>query len=1344
MKARQLVCLLAASAVILGLAPPCVAAETTAAVAPVQPAWIWGPEATGSYRFVKTFTGPAVNAGIVTSADDAVTLFLNGEKLGQTTAWNHPLTVNLTGRIRDGENELVAVATSAAGIAAFACRLDLVAADGTRRTIQTDETWAGFDTATPPRPVAVKIAVPAGKAPFNNVLAIAAPMAAMVPATDSAGSLAWIWAAADTKAVTDKPAAADGAKVVLERQFSLPRVPVTARVRMAATSACDVIVNGTSAKSLTNPKQPLAFDISTKQLVAGDNTIRIEATPSGGSDAVVLSMLFAEADGTRRRLGTDASWQVLSQAAAASRPAVAVEPYGKGPRGDVLASLKPSVSPVSDITVPEGFKVELLHALDDHEGSWVAMCVDPKGRLIASDAGGGLVRITPPPIGGDPAATKLEPINLDIGHANGLLWAFDSLYVMVCEEGVHVHGSGVYRVRDTNGDDVLDSVEFLRKVAGGGDHGPHALMLSPDGKSITVVCGNSTRLTEIQHHQVPPLWKDDLALPKLTGHGFMLGVGGPAGYFARMSPDGKEWTLIGAGFRNQYDAAYNRAGELFTYDADMEWDLGMPWYRPTRVNHVVDGTEAGWRSVSGKWPEYYADSLPPTINVGRGSPTGVAFGYGAKFPLKWQEALYIADWTYGKLYAIHLQEQGASYKASMDVFLEGRGVKPTDIAVSPQDGAMYFCGGSRRSNSALYRVTYVGHESTAAAPPPSDPQAAALRALRHRLEDSFHATDEASLALALANLGHEDRFIRFAARTLLEFRPVEAWQSRALALAQPRAVIQTALALARLEKADARDTLYGRLAALDLAALDPETRLDAIRALQVVATRLGDPEGGRRAELLEKLHAAMPAADERFNIETAQLLVRWKSPQAAKEIFPLFEKAGSQEEQIAYAAALRLVGEGWPAGGRERYFKWFLQDKFHKAGNVKKFIDDIRKDAVASLSATEKASLQALLDAKPEATIEPPLASRLFVRNWTTADLVAEVEPLLKTPRNLDRGRQLYRETGCLACHLFKGEGGVTGPDLTLAANKFSPRELLEHVAEPSKVISDQYATTLIVLDDGTSVTGRLINNDAETVQLQPNLYAPSDVRSFKRSEIDELTTSPVSLMPLGLVNTCQPQEVADLVAFIQSGLKSAAAAAVTAVATVPASAAAGTAAQGADNVPPAGFRSLFNGRDLAGWTENKQPPAHWTVKDGELLYDGKGTHLFHTEEFGDFVLLIDWKVPPRGNSGVLLRGGGTQVEINDADPPTNPLWNGTSGGLYPDRPPTKRAAKPAGEWNHFEIRVEKGVVTVLTNGEKTIDGFAKNWGGRARGPIGFQHHGTPLVFKNIFIKPLDGPEGKQ
>jgi hypothetical protein len=249
-----------------------------------------------------------------------------------------------------------------------------------------------------------------------------------------------------------------------------------------------------------DPKRPTAVEAA-KSLQKGDNKLRVEAKAGGAGDAFVLSMLVADAAGTRRRLESNASWRVVSGGGAVRE----VEPYGKGPWGDVFAVLRPSVCPPENVTVPEGFKVEMLHALDDDEGAWVAMCLDPKGRLIASDAGGAMVRVTPPPLGGAPSETKIEPIPVELGHANGLLWAFDSLYVTVCQEGVYGTGSGIYRVTDTDGDDVLDKVELLRKLRGSGDHGPHALALSPDGKSITVVCGNSTGLTEIQQHQVPPI-----------------------------------------------------------------------------------------------------------------------------------------------------------------------------------------------------------------------------------------------------------------------------------------------------------------------------------------------------------------------------------------------------------------------------------------------------------------------------------------------------------------------------------------------------------------------------------------------------------------------------------------------------------------------------------------------------------------------------------------------------------------------------------------------------------------------------------------------------------------------
>ena len=87
----------------------------------------------------------------------------------------------------------------------------------------------------------------------------------------------------------------------------------------------------------------------------------------------------------------------------------------------------------------------------------------------------------------------------------------------------------------------------------------------------------------------------------------------PGGWIVRTDQDGKNWELLCAGLRNTYDIAFNTDGELFTFDSDMEWDTGTPWYRPTRVNHLVRGGEYGWRNGTGKWPEYSPDSLGAVV-----------------------------------------------------------------------------------------------------------------------------------------------------------------------------------------------------------------------------------------------------------------------------------------------------------------------------------------------------------------------------------------------------------------------------------------------------------------------------------------------------------------------------------------------------------------------------------------------------------------------------------------------------------------------------------------------------------------------------------------------------------
>ena len=162
----------------------------------------------------------------------------------------------------------------------------------------------------------------------------------------------------------------------------------------------------------------------------------------------------------------------------------------------------------------------------------------------------------------------------------------------------------------------------------------------------------------------------------------------PGGWIARCDPDGSNIEIVSSGYRNQYDIAMDAEGEIFTYDADMEWDLGSPWYRPTRVCHVTSGSEFGWRSGTGKWPVHYEDSLPPVVEIGPGSPTGVLFGTGAHFPARYQRALFVLDWTFGTIYAVHLEPDGASFKATKEDFAWSKPWAVND-AVIGADGAMY-------------------------------------------------------------------------------------------------------------------------------------------------------------------------------------------------------------------------------------------------------------------------------------------------------------------------------------------------------------------------------------------------------------------------------------------------------------------------------------------------------------------------------------------------------------------------------------------------------------------------------------------------------------------------------
>ena len=505
----------------------------------------------------------------------------------------------------------------------------------------------------------------------------------------------------------------------------------------------------------------------------------------------------------------------------------------------------------ADFKVADGFRLEHLYKVTKDEGSWVALTVDEKGRLTASDQYGKLYRITPPPLsGGD---SKVEELPIPIGGAHGLLWHKGILYISVNEtaEGLPVD-RGVWMVKE-NGDG-WDKPVLVMPIKAGGEHGVHSLVASPDGEWIYLVTGNMAAVPEVTDSFPAKVWAEDQLLTRNPdGNGHAANIWAPGGFVARFKPDGSNWQLISIGQRNTYGIAFHDSGELISYDADMEWDFGMPWYRPTRICHIVPGGELGWRNGSGKWPAYYEDSMAPLLNIGPGSPTDVISGRGMKAPAKYQQAIYAFDWTFATIYAIHLTPDGASFKAEKEEFIAGAGL-PVSGGVIGKDGAMYFATGGRRGESNLWRVVYTGSESTV-----PKPAKVVKSETRSKLAEFIMHPEKVDGALILESLGSEDRTLRFMARAALERFPNTDWAPSIAEQDNAWRRILGTMAMARIDGKKHRELGLKILLDTDWAKLDTHQKLNWLRAAGLVFIRGGEPSDAEKAAVIAKIDASYPS-----------------------------------------------------------------------------------------------------------------------------------------------------------------------------------------------------------------------------------------------------------------------------------------------------------------------------------------------------------------------------------------------------------------------------------------------------------------------------------------------------
>lgn len=823
-------------------------------------------------------------------------------------------------------------------------------------------------------------------------------------------------------------------------------------------------------------------------------------------------------------------------------------------------------SVLQNIETLDGFEVQKIYEVPrEQQGSWVSLSIGPNGHLLASDQESkGMFRIEITGEIEDPDV-RTEQLIMPISGAQGLQWMDDHFYV-------NVSGRGLFRMKYNEEAELFNILEYLGGPDGGGEHGNHALIKAGDNNDLYLVNGNHTPPPDFTSSSILN-WEEDILLPRnWDARGHARGITAPGGYIARIDSNATQWHMVSIGYRNTYDIAQNEHGDLFAYDSDMEWDMGMPWYRPTRLVHAVSGSDYGWRSGSGKWKEYYEDSLPPIVNVGPGSPTGLLFGKGATYPAKYQRALFGLDWTFGTMYAFHIEPEGATYTAEVEEFLSGSPLPLTD-AVIGSDGFMYFLTGGRDKESTLYRVIYTGNESTTEQEVfEEDSQAKEARELRKSLE-AFHGIQHPeAVETAWPYLDNSDRFIRHAARVAIEWQPVEEWAKKAMEEDRSQARITALVALARAGSEEHRNMAIESLIEMNFKSLTPMQKLGYLRAASLIFMRLGVPTDDQRSEISEILLEQLPHEDERVNTELIRILIYLEEPRVIEKALALLQEekappvpdwdsaliARSEDyggtimemlnnpppiHKLEYAFMLRNLAHGWTIEQRREYFTFINEAAEQGMGGMSYsgFLERMRDEALRNASEEEIAAVSDLtgvsLNKTPDFEINPPVGPG---REWTVEEALEVLNEDQSGSGNetndelsFERGRSLFHATACASCHRLGGFGGNIGPDLSSVGNRFNRAGILEEIIHPSRSISDQYSSYMVTTNNGESHTGQVVKRqDTVEIYSQNMDQPPTIVQRDQVASIEEVETSQ---MPPGLINTLNPDELRDLMAYLMA-----------------------------------------------------------------------------------------------------------------------------------------------------------------------------------------------------------------
>jgi len=388
-------------------------------------------------------------------------------------------------------------------------------------------------------------------------------------------------------------------------------------------------------------------------------------------------------------------------------------------------------------------------------------------------------------------------------------------------------------------------------------------------------------------------------------------------------------------------------------------------------------------------------------------------------------------------------------------------------------------------------------------------------------------------------LASDDPQLAHAARMAIEHQPVDLWKTRAIDEPNPRVAVFAMLSLARSGAPGTKSVIVSRLNGLSLKELSARALQAAVYTYQLCLTDEAKLSAEQTQNAIAKIDALYPMANFDSNRILGEMLVAFGAPSVVPKTLARLSAAERQAEQMHCLHLLRNARAGWSRASREVYFSALRQSDDYLGGQgMPGFIETIRKDAVASLNDDEKRQLGTLIEPTPIEKSPPPGPPRAFVRKWKLSDLADELGDR-PVSRSYARGRKLFTVALCARCHRLGTQGRSVGPELTSVAQRFSPRDLLKEILEPSATIAENYRRRRITTHAGKVYEGQVIFSGdyrSPVLKLATDPLAPTRLTEILKADIEASEESPLSFMPEGLLDTLDRDEVLDLLAYLRSG----------------------------------------------------------------------------------------------------------------------------------------------------------------------------------------------------------------